>query len=332
MVLPAIFLLVVSLDLLDGSMTNPADPTFPQACLIAYPASRKVLFPPVPPPAGVPPSATDPLNQKGDESLIAGVGHPIEHRSRSEQIEEQAWEFTNLIQRFGARVVVGGKAGGRQGNADVGRKMHVDQPDDDDDDDDDLDDEEQDLHEVAQQDGLGAAADKERKEKKLSDKQKRKQKAKEAKIKRDALIGSAAKTTQDVLGTIADLAEVFAKCVSFSLCTAFSRRFTDVVVHLSEQRRLASEAVPSLPRPRSTRDAGSPPARHRLCHHARTLLDYACQLWFRIRLLRPAAHQAGLRAFAGEGAELEGNARPPKVRWFLSQLFSPFPDRLPNKH
>jgi hypothetical protein len=193
--------------------------TSPQACLIAYPASRKVLFPPVPPPAGVPPSATDPLNQKGDESLIAGVNHPIEHRSRSEQIEEQAWEFTNLIQRFGARVVVGGKAGGRQGNADVGRKMHVDQPDDDDDDDD-LDDEEQDLHEVAQQDGLGAAADKERKEKKLSDKQKRKQKAKEAKVKRDAMIGSAAKTTQDVLGTIADLAEVFAKCVSFNAVVA----------------------------------------------------------------------------------------------------------------
>ncbi|GAA5955708.1 hypothetical protein JCM8115_006830 [Rhodotorula mucilaginosa] len=193
MVLPAVFLLI--------------------ACLIAYPASRKVLFPPVPPPAGVPPSATDPLNQKGDESLIAGVNHPIEHRSRSEQIEEQAWEFTNLIQRFGARVVVGGKAGGRQGNADVGRKMHVDQPDDDDDDDD-LDDEEQDLHEVAQQDGLGAAADKERKEKKLSDKQKRKQKAKEAKVKRDAMIGSAAKTTQDVLGTIADLAEVFANAIT----------------------------------------------------------------------------------------------------------------------
>ncbi|GAA5986387.1 hypothetical protein JCM10908_003732 [Rhodotorula pacifica] len=193
MVLPAIFLLI--------------------AALIAYPASRKILFPPVPPPAGVPPSATDPLNQKGDESLIAGVNHPIEHRSRAEQVEEQAWEFTNLIQRFGARVVVGGKAGGRQGNAEVGRKMHVEE-DDDDDDDDDLDDEEQDLHEVAQQDGLGVAADKERKEKKLSDKKRRKEKAKEAKIKRDAMIGNAAKTTQDILGTIADLAEVFANAIT----------------------------------------------------------------------------------------------------------------------
>lgn len=142
--------------------------------------------------------------------MIAGVGHPVEHRSRAEQVEQQAWEFTNLVQRFGARVVVGGKAGGKQGNAEVGKKQHVSE---DEDDESELDDEERELHRVAEEEGLGVAADKERREKRLSDKERRKQKAKEAKIKRDAAIGNAAKQTQDILGNIADLAEVFAKCV-----------------------------------------------------------------------------------------------------------------------
>ncbi|GAA5893935.1 hypothetical protein JCM8208_001283 [Rhodotorula glutinis] len=192
MVLPAVFLLL--------------------AALVAYPRSRKILFPPIPPPPGKPPSATDPTNQKGDESLIAGVGDPVEHRSRAEQIEEQAWEFTNLVQRFGARVVVGGRAGGKQGNAEVGRKRHVDDAAGDSDDE--LDSDEQDLHEVAQTEGLGAAADKENKEGKLSDKQRAKQKAKEAKIARDAKIGKLAKGVQDGLGNAADLAEVFANAVA----------------------------------------------------------------------------------------------------------------------
>ncbi|BGP14892.1 hypothetical protein JCM10213_003753 [Rhodosporidiobolus nylandii] len=180
--------------------------------LCAYPKSRKVLFPPVPPPPGQPPSATDPTNQKGDESLIAGVGHPIEHRSRAEQVEEQAWEFTNLVQRFGARVVVGGKAGGKQGNAEVGRKQHVSS--DEEDDDSDLDEEEQEMHEVAATEGLGVAAQKEKKEKKLSDKQRAKQKAKEAKIQRDQMVGKAAKQVQDGLGAVADMMEVLANALS----------------------------------------------------------------------------------------------------------------------
>ncbi|GAA5861821.1 hypothetical protein JCM8547_008565 [Rhodosporidiobolus lusitaniae] len=180
--------------------------------LTAYPRSRKILFPPVLPPAGVPPSATDPLNQKGDESLIAGVSEPIEHRSRAEQVEQQAWEFTNLVQRFGARVVVGGKAGGKQGNAEVGKKQHVDS--DVGDDDSDLDDEEQELHSVADEHGLGVAAEKERKEGKLSEKKRLKQKAKEAKIQRDAMVGKVAKQVQDGLGNAADMLEIFANALS----------------------------------------------------------------------------------------------------------------------
>ncbi|GAA5906885.1 hypothetical protein JCM6882_006856 [Rhodosporidiobolus microsporus] len=180
--------------------------------LVAYPRSRKFLFPPIPPPPGHPPSATDPTNQKGDESLIAGVGHPVEHRSRAEQIEEQAWEFTNLVQRFGARVVVGGKAGGKQGNAEVGKKQHVSSEDEDEDEE--LDDEETALHQVAAEEGLGVAAEKERKEKKLSDKQRARQKAKEAKIQRDAMVGKAAKQVQDGLGAAADFFEVFANALA----------------------------------------------------------------------------------------------------------------------
>lgn len=181
------------------------------ATLTVYPKSRKFLFPPVPPPPGVPPSATDPTNKRGDESMLAGVNHPIEHRSRAEQIEQQAWEFTNVIQRFGVRVVVGGKRGGKQGNAEVGKKQHVSS---DEDSDDDLDSDEVELNDVANQDGLAVAADKEKKEQKLSEKKKAKAKAKEAKAKRDATVGKMAKGAQDGLGNLADLMEVFANALS----------------------------------------------------------------------------------------------------------------------
>jgi len=140
--------------------------------------------------------------------MLAGVNHPIEHRSRAEQIEEQAWEFTNVIQRFGVRVVVGGKRGGKQGNAEVGKKQHVSSSDESDDD---LDSDEVELDDVANQDGLAVAADKEKKEHKLDVKKKAKAKAKEAKAKRDATVGKMAKGTQDALGNLADLMEVFAK-------------------------------------------------------------------------------------------------------------------------
>lgn len=294
MVLPAFFIMVVRLSPLLHEAPYQADPHFrAQAALVAYPKSRHILFPPVEPPVGVPPSATDPLNRKGDESTIAGVDHPIEHRSRSEQIEEQAWEFTNLVQRFGARVVVGGKAGGRQGNAEVGKKRHVEEADDDSDDDSELDDEEQELHEVAQQDGLGAAAHKERKEKKMSDRKRRKQQAKEAKVKRDAMIGNAAKTSQDILGAIADFAEIFAKYALLIRPSSGSEGI-DPDSNLPLQHRLAAQAVPAIPRPRDDRDSDSPPARYRLCDHARQVLGSARQLRIRHRLLRPAPLDPGL--------------------------------------
>jgi hypothetical protein len=155
------------------------------------------------------------------------VNHPIEHRSKAEQIEQQAWEFTNLVQRFGARVVVGGKAGGKQGNGEVGAKQHVSE---DEGDDSEPDDEEMDLHQVADEQGLGVAVDKEKNEKTLSDKKRLKRKAKEAKIQRDAMVGKVAKQVQDGLGAAADMFEVFGKYVlpasSFSFPSeSFSQMF-----------------------------------------------------------------------------------------------------------
>jgi hypothetical protein len=66
--------------------------------LILSRRSRGVLFPVVPPPPGVTPSATDPLNRKGDESMVS-TRHPQKVRSKHEQIEEQSWEFTKNIEK-----------------------------------------------------------------------------------------------------------------------------------------------------------------------------------------------------------------------------------------
>lgn len=72
--------------------------------LIAYPPSRAILFPTIPPPPGVPLSATDPTNKRADESLV-DVVQPQIHRSKAEQVEEQSWEFMKNIEKFGLRVL-----------------------------------------------------------------------------------------------------------------------------------------------------------------------------------------------------------------------------------
>lgn len=71
------------------------------AVLILSRRSRTILFPVVPPPPGVTPSATDPLNRKGDESMVSTV-HPQKVRSKHEQIEEQSWEFVKNIEKVRA--------------------------------------------------------------------------------------------------------------------------------------------------------------------------------------------------------------------------------------
>ncbi|KAM0788664.1 hypothetical protein ACM66B_002763 [Microbotryomycetes sp. NB124-2] len=184
--------------------------------LIMVRPSRKFFFPPVPPPPGHPPSATDPTNTKGDESMLAGVGHPVEHRSKAEQIEQQAFEFSNVIQRFGVRVVVGGHHKGSKGNGDVGRKSGAGDDDysssSDDEDDEVL--EPKIEGQAFDEKQTVVAEDEDGKKHELSEKQKRKLKAKEARAKRDAQVGHLARGAQDALGDLADALERFANALS----------------------------------------------------------------------------------------------------------------------
>lgn len=135
--------------------------------------------------------------------MLAGVGHPVEHRSKAEQIEQQAWEFTNVIQRFGVRVVVGGHKKGHHGNGSVGKKEAVESSDDDS--------EVEDEIELPSQVDGAVVETKDGSVKELTAKQKKKLKAKEAKAKRDAMVGNLAKSAQDGLGDFADALERFAK-------------------------------------------------------------------------------------------------------------------------
>lgn len=112
-----------------------------------------------------------------------------------------------MIQRFGVRVVVGGHHKGRKTNGSVGRK-EANEDDFDSDSSDDDDDGTVPLEDV----GLPADVT-EKGEKELTPKQKKTQKAKEAKAKRDAMVGKAARGVQDGLGDFADALERFAKCV-----------------------------------------------------------------------------------------------------------------------
>ncbi|KAK4056525.1 hypothetical protein OIO90_002372 [Microbotryomycetes sp. JL221] len=186
--------------------------------LIMFRPSRKFFFPPIPPPPGQPPSATDPTNTKGDESMLAGVGHPVEHRSKAEQIEQQAYEFSNVIQRFSVRVVVGGHHKGSKGNGDVGKKAGLGEEYDlsssDDDDDEELDQLPKIENQTFDEDKPVLAEKEDGTVKELSARQKRKLKAREAKAKRDAQVGHLARGAQDALGDLADALERFANALS----------------------------------------------------------------------------------------------------------------------
>ena len=228
------------------------------------PKSRKFFFPSIPPPPGVPASATDPTNQKGDESKLAGVGDPIEHRSKAEQIEQQAWEFTNTIQRFGMRVVVGGRGSGHQGNGEVGKKGGKD-------DDSDVDEEEQE----AVRDEIEG--------KELSPKQKRKLKAKLAREKRDAAVGKMAKAAQDGLGDFADALERIAKCVVLP----YTLHLPSLMV-IPRQRTLAAKVLPAQRGARQDRRRNLCPNPPGLCRRSGPPVGSDCIVRHRNRLLRPA--------------------------------------------
>lgn len=88
--------------------------------VICFPSCRRYFFPAVsglqvqagvnahlqvPPAPFTPPSATDPTNQKGDESLLGNVDKSTVHRSKAEQAEEQAFEATSIMQAFTTRLI-----------------------------------------------------------------------------------------------------------------------------------------------------------------------------------------------------------------------------------
>lgn len=152
--------------------------------LVLFPRSRRILFPAPRPPHGEPLSATDPTNQKGDETLLSSTEHPAQHRSKAEQIEEQAWEITNIVQRVGVKVIVGGRSKW-EGNATVGKKVGKE----------------------------SSESEEESEEEDSSEKGNKKKEAKEAKVKRDAIVGKIGRGAQDGLGDFADAMERWAKYV-----------------------------------------------------------------------------------------------------------------------
>lgn len=167
--------------------------------MVVFPQSRPLLFPSIPPPVGVSPSALDPTNKKGDESLMTGIENPVVHRSKAEQVEQQSKEMINLAQRFGAKVLIGGRTKKGEGNAEVGKKAgEVTVSSDDDEEEDEIRGGELNPTEQVGEDG-----------KPLTPKQLKQKTAKEAKAKREMLVNKIAKGLQDALGNTADLFERF---------------------------------------------------------------------------------------------------------------------------
>ncbi|KAK4684455.1 hypothetical protein P7C73_g5722, partial [Tremellales sp. Uapishka_1] len=191
--------------------------------IVCFPDCRRFFFPPasvsgyktaplltltdqVQPPPFTPPSATDPTNQKGDESLLGNVDGKTVHRSKAEQAEEQAFEATSLIQAFTTRLLFDGqKKGKKAGNANVGEKIVESSS------------ESEDESEKPQ--GMDSAdvvvnGEKININEPVSDKKKKKLAQKEAKKKRDEMVGKMIKATEGGLGDLADMMERFTNALS----------------------------------------------------------------------------------------------------------------------
>ncbi|KAL7410308.1 hypothetical protein BDY24DRAFT_400112 [Mrakia frigida] len=186
--------------------------------LIMVPRSRPILFPTIPPPAGVPPSATDPTNSKGDESLVAAT-HPQKHRSKSEQIEEQSWEFMKSVEGFGLRVLVGGRHKPSEKQLHMAREKDRKKFGDDTS----SDEEEVDKTRLVVPGGAGVVGGRDevgtgRRDETLKDggtvAEANEDEAAEAKAKRDAVVGLYAKGLQDALGDFADFVERLANTLT----------------------------------------------------------------------------------------------------------------------
>ncbi|ODN79884.1 hypothetical protein L202_03778 [Cryptococcus amylolentus CBS 6039] len=186
--------------------------------LVCFPFTRRYLFPPVPPAPFTPPSATDPTNQKGDESLLGNVDGKTVHRTKHEQAEEQAFEATSVLRAYTTRLLWDGRKKGKEaGNSEVGEKRE---------DSSDSDSEDEFNPERTKVDGtsdtaqgLDSAAvvvggEKIVPEKPLTDKEKKKLASREAKRKRDETVSKMTKATEDGLGAFADLIERFTNALS----------------------------------------------------------------------------------------------------------------------
>lgn len=199
------------------------------AVLVLVPESRNFFFPPVMPPTATPPSITDPTNTKGDESLVGNVDSHVVHRSKAEQAEEQAWEFTSLVQAFSVKAIMGGREKakkGKAGNADVGEKAFESSSSSSSDTD------SEDEGAVVIRDGEKHASqglagadlvingEKISANEPISDKKKKKMAAAEAKKQRDAMVTQYTKAAEDTLGSLADTMERFAKSVIVQSATS----------------------------------------------------------------------------------------------------------------
>ncbi|KAI9639865.1 uncharacterized protein MKK02DRAFT_18941 [Dioszegia hungarica] len=196
------------------------------AVVMCFPMTRRMLFPPIPPAPYTPPSATDPTNQKGDESLLGTTDSAAAHRSKAEQAEEQAFEARSILQAFTTRLVFDGSKKGRNaGNAQVGEKV-LDTSDSESDDADDSDV----LAPAGNADGskphgqgeesadIVIGGEKIKHDSKKTEKQKKKAAQAAAKKKRDELVSKMTKGTQDGLGAAADMIERLTNALSPPTC------------------------------------------------------------------------------------------------------------------
>ncbi|CAD6577000.1 MAG: hypothetical protein TREMPRED_001836 [Tremellales sp. Tagirdzhanova-0007] len=173
--------------------------------VVCFPDCRRYFFPPIPPPPFTPPSATDPTNQKGDESLLGNTSSKVTHRSKAEQAEEQAFEATSILQAYTTRLIFDGRKKGKEaGNSTVGEKQAGSSSDEDE--------AEKAKQTTPGEQGLESAdvvigGKQITPNKPLDEKAKNKLAQREAKRKRDEMVSKMTKATEDTLGALADLIE-----------------------------------------------------------------------------------------------------------------------------
>ncbi|WVW83609.1 hypothetical protein I302_105630 [Kwoniella bestiolae CBS 10118] len=194
--------------------------------IVCFPNCRRWFFPPVAPAPFTPPSATDPTNQKGDESILGNVDGKTVHRSKAEQAEEQAFEATSILQAYTTRLLFDGRKKGKEaGNSSVGEKKRKSDTssDTDSEPDDDVPPGQpgvtREKHGKDQSQGLDSGAvvvggETVTPDKPLSDKEKKKLAQREAKRKRDEMVSKMTKATEEGLGAFADTMERMTNALS----------------------------------------------------------------------------------------------------------------------